>query len=49
MEITRGDRAVAWIEQHCVDPEGKPVTLTGWQQDELRRLFDALNSTTENN
>lgn len=41
METTRGERAVAWILKHCVDPEtGFVVTLKEWQRDAIRGTFD---------
>lgn len=41
---TRGDRAIAWIEKHCVIPEGKdvgqPVKLREWQRVEIRKIYN---------
>jgi phage terminase large subunit-like protein len=41
---SRGDRAIAWIEKHCVIPEGrdvgKPVKLRDWQRKEIRKIYD---------
>ncbi|TFH40586.1 MAG: terminase [Lysobacterales bacterium] len=42
--ISRGNRNIAWIEKHCVIPEGrdvgKPVRLRHWQRAELRKIYD---------
>lgn len=41
---TRAERNIAWIERYCVVPDGKdvgkPVVLRGWQQDEIRKIYD---------
>jgi phage terminase large subunit-like protein len=43
--MTRGDRNIAWIEQHCRIPEGKfvgkPVRLCGFQKDVIRGIYDS--------
>src|SRR5882757_6140322 len=42
--MTRGQRNVAWIEQHCRLPEGKfvgqPVVLRPWQRKIVRGIYD---------
>lgn len=42
--MTRGERNAAWIEEHCVVPEGKlagrPVRLTKHQRRWLKRIYD---------
>jgi len=42
--ITRGERAIDWIEKYCVVPEGaligQRVKLRPWQKTELRRIYD---------
>lgn len=44
VQKTRAERNVAWIEEHCVIPEGKdvgkPVKLRDWQRDNLRKIYD---------
>lgn len=46
---TRGDRNIAWVEAHCVIPEGKdvgkPVVLREWQRKEVRRIYDNPHGT----
>jgi phage terminase large subunit-like protein len=41
---TRGGRAIKWIEEYCVVPEGRlvgqPVKLRPWQKREIRRIYD---------
>lgn len=41
---SRGDRNIAWIEEHCRIPEGrdvgKRVRLRNWQRDEIRKIYD---------
>jgi phage terminase large subunit-like protein len=41
---TRGERAIKWIEERCVVPEGQlqgqPVKLRPWQKAELLRIYD---------
>lgn len=43
-ELSRGDRNIAWIEQHCRVPEGalvgQPVQLRDWQREILRGIYD---------
>lgn len=43
-ELTRGQRNIAWVEEHCRIPEGKyvgkPVKLRSWQRDEIIRIYD---------
>ena len=47
--LTRGDRNIAWIEQHCRIPEGKdvgkPVVLRKWQQRDIRKIYDSPHGT----
>jgi phage terminase large subunit-like protein len=42
--LSRGERAVAWIEDVCVVPEGtlvgQKVKLRQWQQTEIKRIYD---------
>lgn len=49
MSSSRGNRAIAWIEQHCRIPEGrdvgKSVKLREWQKDEIRKIYDNPNGT----
>ena len=44
MGLTRAERNIAWIEDHCFIPEGrdvgKPVRLRAWQKNELRKIYD---------
>ncbi len=44
ISVTRAERNIAWIEEHCFIPEGrdvgKPVRLRSWQKDELRKIYD---------
>lgn len=41
---TRGERNIAWVQEHCRIPEGKdvgkPVRLRDWQKSDLRRIYD---------
>jgi phage terminase large subunit-like protein len=41
---TRAERNIRWIQGYCRIPEGKDVgkavSLRGWQQDELRKIYD---------
>ena len=43
-EVTRGDRNIAWIEEHCLVPEGKmvgkPLILRNWQRDIIKDIYD---------
>jgi phage terminase large subunit-like protein len=43
--LTRGDRNIAWIEQHCRIPEGrdvgKPVRLRPWQRKVIKGIYDS--------
>ena len=43
-KLTRGERNIAWIEQHCRVPEGKFVgkvlKLRPWQKKEIKRIYD---------
>lgn len=43
-KLTRGERNAAWIEAHCMVPEGKgigqPVRLRPFQRDILRGIYD---------
>lgn len=47
--LSRGDRAIDWIESYCRIPEGrdvgKPFRLREWQQAELRKIYDSPNGT----
>lgn len=42
--LTRGDRNIAWIEEHCRIPEGvdvgKRVRLRDWQKSDIRKIYD---------
>ena len=42
--MTRAERNINWIEEHCRIPEGKdvskPVMLRPWQREELVRIYD---------
>lgn len=42
--MTRSERNAAWIEEHCIIPEGKlvgqPMHLTAEQREWLRRIYD---------
>lgn len=42
--VTRGERNIAWIEDHCRIPEGRfvgqPVRLRPWQKAEIRKIYD---------
>lgn len=41
---SRAERNIAWIESHCLVPEGKdvgrPLKLREWQKVELRKIYD---------
>lgn len=43
-KLSRAERNIKWIEDHCRIPEGKdvnkPVKLRSWQRDELIRIYD---------
>jgi phage terminase large subunit-like protein len=43
--LTRGERNVAWIEQHCRTPEGKavrkPIVLRDWQREIICGIYDS--------
>ena len=43
-EVTRGDRNIAWIEEHCLVPEGKmvgkPLVLREWQREIIKGIYD---------
>jgi phage terminase large subunit-like protein len=43
--MTRGDRAIRWIQEHCRVPEGakvgQPIELLPWQQDVIRGIYDS--------
>lgn len=47
--MTRAGRNIAWIEKHCVVPEGKdvgkPVVLRSFQRDLLVAIYDNPNGT----
>jgi phage terminase large subunit-like protein len=42
--LTRGERAITWIQEYCYIPEGKlvgrQVKLTNWQCRELAKIYD---------
>ena len=42
--LTRGDRNIAWIERHCIIPEGKfvgqPVRLAEFQKRVIKGIYD---------
>jgi len=42
--VTRGQRNINWIEQHCRIPEGRfvgqPVKLRPWQREIIRGIYD---------
>ena len=44
LELTRADRAIAWIERFCVVPEGpdvgRAVVLRDWQKEILRLIYN---------
>ena len=46
---TRGDRNIAWVEQHCRIPEGKdvgkPVVLRPWQLSDIRKIYNNAHGT----
>lgn len=48
-KLTRGERNIRWIEEHCRIPEGKfvgqPVKLRGWQKKEIKRIYDNPHGT----
>jgi phage terminase large subunit-like protein len=43
MSSNRGDRAIEWIERHCIIPDGldlgKPVKLREWQRENIRKIY----------
>jgi hypothetical protein len=42
MTDNRADRAIEWIERHCIiPPSDAPIVLNGWQKDSIRKLYDA--------
>jgi phage terminase large subunit-like protein len=49
--MTRSDRVIGWIEEHCRVPEGKdvgkPVVLREWQKAELRKIYDNPHGTRQ--
>jgi phage terminase large subunit-like protein len=49
--ITRAERNIAWIEEHCRIPEGKdvgkPVKLRPFQKKAMRDIYDNPNGTRE--
>lgn len=49
MTRTRGDRNIAWIEKHCIIPEGKlvgkPVVLTNHQRAWIKSIYDTPTRT----
>lgn len=42
--LTRGERNIAWIEAHCLTPEGrdvgKPIKLRKWQRSIITGIYD---------
>jgi phage terminase large subunit-like protein len=48
-KLSRAERNIAWIETHCVIPEGKdigkPVVLREWQRADLRKIYDNPHGT----
>lgn len=44
-ELSRGDRAIRWIETHCRVPEGakvgQPIVLLPWQRDLIRGIYNS--------
>lgn len=48
-KASRGERNIAWIQEHCRIPEGrdvgKPVKLRKWQKDNLRKIYDNPHGT----
>jgi phage terminase large subunit-like protein len=42
--VARGDRAIKWIEDHCIIPDGldlgKQVKLREWQRENIRKIYD---------
>jgi phage terminase large subunit-like protein len=44
LELTRGEKNIKWIQDHCVIPEGRdvgrPVVLRDWQRDWIKRIYD---------
>lgn len=42
--MKRGNRNIAWIQEHCRVPEGrdvgKPVRLRPWQKADIRKIYD---------
>ena len=46
--MTRGDKAIRWIEQFCVYPhgfsKGQPVVLTAAQKEIVHKVFDTDES-----
>lgn len=46
---SRGCRNIAWVETHCVIPEGKdvgkPVWLRSWQKSDLRKIYNNPHGT----
>lgn len=47
--LTRAERNIAWIEEHCRIPEGKdvgkPTVLRDWQKTEIRKIYDNPHGT----
>lgn len=48
-ELSRGNRNIKWIEEHCRIPEGKdvgkPVRLRAWQKRDIRKIYDNPHRT----
>lgn len=51
MTETRGQRNIAWLEEHCFIPEGKdigkPLKLRKWQKVDIRKIYDNPAGTRE--
>jgi len=47
--VTRGERNCLWIEKYCRIPEGskvgQPVVLSGFQRDDIKRIYDNPHGT----
>lgn len=48
-KLTRGERNIKWIEDHCRIPEGKdvgkPVHLRPWQKRDIKKVYDNPHGT----
>jgi phage terminase large subunit-like protein len=47
--LSRGDRNILWVQEHCRIPEGqdvgKAVVLREWQRAEIRKIYDNPHGT----